>query len=69
MERDLATGRLTRITDPQMLAQTPSYSPDGERLAVALWIDRGMEIHEYDVSRHCCLRRLSRNSRIDMHAS
>lgn len=69
VERDLRTGRITAITDRQILAQTPSYSPGGDKVAVALWVDRGMEIHEYDVERDCCLRRLSRQSKIDMHPS
>ena len=69
VERDLRTGRITAITDRQILAQTPSYSPGGDRLAVALWLDKGMEIHDYDVERDCCLRKLSRQSKIDMHPS
>ena len=69
VERDLRTGRITPITERQVLAQTPAYSPSGDRVALALWVDRGMEIHEYDVERDCCLRKLSRQSKIDMHPS
>ncbi|HUE76641.1 MAG TPA: hypothetical protein VMM83_01750, partial [Longimicrobiales bacterium] len=69
VERDLRTGRVKTLTEARILAQTPSYAPDGEKLAIALWVDRGMEIHEYDVARDCCLRRLSRRPRIDMHPS
>ena len=69
VERNLRTGQVRRLTDPQILAQTPSYAPGGQKLAMALWVDRGMEIHEYDVERDCCLRRLSRQARIDMHPS
>ena len=36
---------------------------------MGLWIDGGMELHDYDVEDYCCLRRLSRNSKIDMHPS
>jgi TolB protein len=50
-------------------AQTPSYSPDGRRLALALWSGDGMELHEYDLARNCCLRRISQRSRIDMNPS
>ena len=69
VERDLRTGRITAITERQVLAQTPAYAPGGDRVALALWVDRGMEIHEYDVARNCCMRRLSRQPRIDMHPS
>lgn len=69
VERVVATGRAATLTEQGLPAQTPTYSPDGDRMAVALWIDRGMEIHDYDLRRSCCLRRLSRGSRIDMHPS
>ena len=69
VERDVATGRVRILTERGLPAQTPSYAPDGDRLALALWINRGMEIHDYDLERQCCLRRLSRGSRIDMHPS
>ena len=69
VERNLRTGDVRPLTDRRLLAQTPSYSPTGGKLAMALWMDRGMEIHEYDVARYCCLERLSRGSRIDMHPS
>ncbi|HUG41999.1 MAG TPA: hypothetical protein VMM12_16140 [Longimicrobiales bacterium] len=69
VERDLRTGRVRPLTELRTLAQTPSYAPAGDRMAMALWVDRGMEIHEWDVARNCCLRRLSRQPRIDMHPS
>ena len=67
VERDLRTGDVRPLTDRRLLAQTPSYAPSGDKLAMALWLDRGMELHEYDVGQYCCLERLSRRSRIDMH--
>ncbi|MFO7892787.1 MAG: hypothetical protein R6U63_03545 [Longimicrobiales bacterium] len=67
--RTMATGAEETITERGLPAQTPAFAPDGGRLAVALWLDRGMEIHDYDLDRDCCLRRLSRGSRIDMHPS
>ncbi len=70
--RDMATGEEATVTQRGLPAQTPTFSPDGDRLAVALWIDGGMEIHDYDLARDCCLRRLSRvsgASTIDMHPS
>jgi TolB protein len=69
VERDLATGRTRVLTARGLPAQTPSYAPGGDRIALALWIDRGMEIHDYDLSANCCLRRLSQRPRIDMHPS
>lgn len=69
IERVLSSGQTRVLTQRGLPAQTPAYSPDGNRLAMALWIDGGMEIHDYDVRRDCCLRRLSRGSRIDMHPS
>lgn len=69
VERELATGRTRVLTEGGQPAQTPAYAPGGDRLAIALWRDRGMEIHEYDVSRYCCTRLLSQRARIDMHPS
>jgi TolB protein len=69
IERDVTSGRTRTLTERGLPAQTPSYSPDGGRLAMGLWIDGGMELHDFDVRQYCCLRRLSRNSKIDMHPS
>ena len=69
VERDFRSGRVRVLTERTVPAQTPAYSPSGDRLAMGLWIDRGMEIHDYDVRQYCCLRRLSQRSRIDMHPS
>jgi TolB protein len=69
VERDLATGQVRVIADRGVPVQTPSYSPDGRRLAYGLWVGGGMEIHDYDLARNCCARRLSQRSRIDMNPS
>jgi TolB protein len=69
IEREIDTGRTRTLTERGLPAQTPAYAPGGDRLAMGLWIDGGMEIHDFDVRQYCCLRRLSRNSRIDMHPS
>ena len=69
VERDLRTGQVRVLSERDLGAQTPTYSPDGKKVAMGLWIDNGMEIHDYDVERYCCLRRLSRRPRIDMHPS
>jgi TolB protein len=63
-ERDMATGR-TRILDRgAQLVGTPVYTPDGSKILFARWLpgrgtQEGYEIHEYDVSRNCCLARLT----------
>ncbi len=69
VERDLRTGRTRVLTERGLPASTPSYAPGGDRLAMALWVDDGNEIHDYSVEAGCCMRRLSRRSRIDMHPS
>ncbi len=70
VELDLARGRTRTVTEQGVPAQTPAYSPDGRRLAMGLWIDRGMEIYDYDLARDCCSRQLTRQPRrIDMHPS
>ena len=69
IEREVRTGRTRVLSERGLPAQTPAYAPDGSKLAMALWIDQGMEIQQYDVERYCCLQRLSRRSRIDMHPS
>lgn len=65
-ERDMRTGRIRILGAQSTLYLTPSYSPDGKRLAFAMWLGSGTELHDYDVERYCCLRRLSRRPRIDM---
>lgn len=51
-------------------ALTPTYSPDGRRLAFGLAVGNGSstatEIHDYDVANDCCLRRVSRGPLDDM---
>ena len=69
VERELRTGRTRTLTERGLPASTPSYAPDGNRLALALWQDGGNEVYDYSVEAYCCLRRLSRRSRIDMHPS
>ncbi len=67
VERNLVTGAVRTISERGVPAQTPSYSHDGRKLAMALWNAGGMAIHEYDVARNCCLSRLGQRSRIDMN--
>jgi len=69
VERNLATGAVRVLSERGVPAQTPTYSYDGRKLAMALWNSGGMAIYEYDVARNCCLSRISRRSRIDMNPS
>jgi len=66
-ERDLRTGRIRIVGAQSPLHVTPSYAPGGDRLAFGMWLGTGTELHDYDVVRYCCMRRLSRRPRIDMY--
>ncbi|HEX6308895.1 MAG TPA: hypothetical protein VFZ69_11945 [Longimicrobiales bacterium] len=60
VERDVATGR-QRMFAPggDMIMPPAAFAPDGNRIVLGLWRQNGAEIHEYDVSRACCLRKLA----------
>lgn len=70
LERELNGGE-TRVIYGRAggMAITPAYSPNGERLAFAAWTGSGLELHEYDLARRCCLRRLTRAARDDLSPS
>jgi TolB protein len=59
VERDMQTGRTRVIQGNSQLIMTPAYSPDGTKLAFGMHVPGGIQIHDYDVSRGCCMRRLS----------
>jgi len=59
VERDLATGRIREIEKGRDAILTPAYSNDGRRLAYAIWVAGGYEIHDYDLEKSCCARRLT----------
>jgi TolB protein len=63
-ERDLATGTDRIISDRSELSYTPAYSPDGKRLAFSFAIGSSNELHEYDMERRCCARRLVGGPRV-----
>jgi TolB protein len=69
VERDMETGTTRTIHSGSGLIMTPAYSPDGAKIAFALYIPGGAEIHEYDVSRGCCLRKLTDSSGDNMYPS
>jgi TolB protein len=55
-ELDLESGRERRIpTLGQCQANTPTYQPGGDRVAVTLDGGRGSRIVSYDLSRGCCV--------------
>jgi TolB protein len=68
-ERDLASGTDRTISSRAEISFTPSYSPDGKRLVFAFSTGLGMEIHEYDVEKRCCLRRVTNGPRMDLAPS
>ncbi|HSL68773.1 MAG TPA: hypothetical protein VK864_00960, partial [Longimicrobiales bacterium] len=68
-ERDLATGADRAISSRAEVSFTPAYSPDGKRLVFAFSTGLGMEIHEYDVEKRCCLRRVTNGPRSDLAPS
>jgi TolB protein len=59
VERDLTTGRTRNIHGGPDIVFTPTYSPDGTKVAFGVWVAGGAEIHEFDVARNCCLRKLT----------
>lgn len=58
-ELDVETGRVRKLVDTPGLDLTPAYSPDGALLAFGGTVDEHTEIFLYDLSRRCCLRRLT----------
>lgn len=68
-ERDVGTGQERVISSRGALSYTPAYSPDGKRLAFSFDIGSGTEIHDYDLERNCCLRRITKGPRDDLGPS
>ena len=68
-ERDLTNGQDRVISSRGMISYTPAYSPDGKKLAYAYDIGTGIEIHDYDLERNCCTRRLTKGPRDDIAPS
>jgi TolB protein len=67
VERNVATGA-TRVVQTGGLITTPAFSPDGRRIYFAMWANSATLLHEYDLARGCCLRRVTSpaQGRIDM---
>lgn len=65
-ERDLVTNEERVISDRPLMSFTPSYAPDGKRIAFSIAIGSGNEIHDYDLEKRCCMRRLTRGPRSDV---
>jgi len=60
IERDVASGTQRTIDISQSgMVTTPAYSPDGSRVALAMWQNNAMELYEYNLADRCCLRRLT----------
>jgi TolB protein len=59
VERDMATGQTRTIHSTPGLIVTPTYSPDGSRMVFGVWVGGGVNLHEFDLSGNCCLRRIT----------
>jgi TolB protein len=58
--QDLATGHRDIVPGTEYgLNITPEFSPDGRRLAYAHGTEDGTDLYIYDVSRRCCVTRLT----------
>lgn len=70
LERDMASGTTRTINvGAASSINTPTYAPDGRRIALSLWRDTDMELYQYDVAENCCLRRLTTSRLEDQSAS
>lgn len=69
LERDMGTGAARVLLSRDGLLFTPSYSPDGSRIAFSAWNGRGTEIDDYNVEQRCCLRRLTQGVAADLSPS
>lgn len=58
-EVQVASGDVRMLVGTPGLDLTPAYSPDGRLLAFGGTVDGHTEIFLYDLSRKCCLRRLT----------
>lgn len=65
IERDMTTGRTRTVFGPDAVVLTPTYSPDNTRIIFGLDLGAGFELHEYDVTQACCLKRLTRTRSAD----
>jgi TolB protein len=57
-ERELATDRSWTVSAREAANITPTYSPDGRRLALSIMNGRALNLYDYDVEQRCCLRLL-----------
>lgn len=68
-ERDLVSRQDRVISSRGAMSYTPAYSPDGKRLAFAFDVGGGIEVHDYDLERNCCVRRITKGPRDDITPS
>jgi TolB protein len=68
-ERSLASGQSTVISGRPGLNMTPTYSPDGKRIAMALENGRAVDLYDYDVEKRCCVRQLRAGPGTDISPS
>lgn len=68
-ERELESGKSRTISAREGASITPTYSPDGKRLALSIMNGRALNLYDYDVEQHCCLRLLRSGPSYDISPS
>lgn len=68
VERNMETGAAHTVVQAPAgaVSATPTYAPSGDRLVFAMLYGNASELHEYDVARRCCMRRLMRSPGVDL---
>lgn len=59
VEREVASGRQRTFDPGGDMVLTPSYAPDGQRVAIGLWRGNGADVYEYNLVSSGNLRRLT----------
>ena len=65
VERNMATGAQKVFEPFSELLVSPTYMPGGTEVALGAWRSNRTEIVAYDISRSCCVRRISESGRHD----
>lgn len=68
-ERELESGKSWTISSREGASITPTYSPDGRRLALSIMNGRALNLYDYDVEQRCCLRLLRSGPSYDISPS
>jgi TolB protein len=68
-ERELESGKSWTVSAREGASITPTYSPDGKRLALSIMNGRALNLYDYDVEQRCCLRLLRSGPSYDISPS